>query len=375
MDEQRVRGILRRKSQNPNGEAAASDAPADSPTSWIRASHAQNDAAPSQRTSIPPELAPPSPRAPTDFDGLRSIGEMDPAEVAAMMAAFAPGRPTGPLRQGQRVRGAISRLTPTLAFVSVGIKSDASIDRAELKPDVVLGDLLDAYVVSVKDGEIRLSRSLGGDNTRALLDEAVESKIPVQGKVVSRNDAGFVVLLTGDVKAFCPNSQIDHQPEADLDLYVGRSLAFRVLDVRGREAKVSHRAIAEIDARAAADIAITTIVEGEVYDGVVTGIREFGAFVRIASGVEGLVRLPNLSKKRVESAASAVTEGQAVRVRVLQVDLERKRVDLGIRQVDDTDATMPADNQPRQRESLTTGGTFGTLGALLQDVRIPKKRK
>jgi small subunit ribosomal protein S1 len=369
MDEQRVRGFQRRKSQNPNGEGGV-DAIPESPTAWIR-----SDAPATPRAPIAPEAPPPAPRATTDFDGLRSIGEMDPAEVAAMMAAFAPAKHTGPLKPGQRVRGAISRLTPTLAFVSVGIKSDASIERAELKPEVALGDILDAYVVSVKDGEIRLSRSMGGDNTRALLDDAVESKIPVQGKVVSRNEAGFIVLLSGDVKAFCPNSQIDYQPEADLDAYIGRSLSFRVLDVRGREAKVSHRAIAEIEARAAADIAITTIVEGEIYDGVVTGIREFGAFVRISSGVEGLVRLPNLSKKRVESAASAVTEGQAVRVRVLQIDLDRKRVDLGIRQVEESDTTVAADNQPRRAEALTTGGTFGTLGALLQDVRVAKKRK
>ncbi|MDP2305317.1 MAG: S1 RNA-binding domain-containing protein [Pseudomonadota bacterium] len=375
MDEQRVRGILRRKTQNPNGDAAGGDAQPESPTSWIRSVHGQDESGASSRAPAAPELAPPSPRPATDLDGLRSIADMDPAEVAAMMAAFAPARPTGPLRQGQRIRGAISRLTPTLAFVSVGAKADASIDRAELKPDVAMGDLLDAYIVSMKDGDIRLSRSLGGDSTSALLDEAIESKIPVQGKVLSRNEAGFLVLLSGDVKAFCPNSQIDHQPEADLDAYIGRSLAFRVLDVRGREAKVSHRAVAEIEARAAADIAITTVVEGEVYDGVVTGIREFGAFVRITSGVEGLVRLPNLSKKRVESAASAVTEGQAVRVRVLQVDLARKRVDLGIRQVEENDTPMAADNQPRRQESLTTGGTFGTLGALLQDVRVPKKRK
>jgi len=373
MDDQRVRGILRRKSQRDNA-GSAPDAPRpdvleEAVTAWIR-----SESAPAPRAPVAPELDAPSPRAPTDFEGLKSVGEMDPAEVAAMMAAFAPARHTGPLRPGQRVRGAISRLTSTLAFVSVGAKSDASIERAELNPAVALGDVLDAYVVSVKDGDIRLSRSLGGDSTRALLDEAVENKIPVQGKVVSRNENGFIVLLSGDVKAYCPNSQIDHQPEADLDAYIGRSLSFRVLDTRGREAKVSHRAIAEIEARAVADAALGTVVEGEVYDGVVTGIREFGAFVRLASGVEGLVRLPNLSKKRVESAASAVTEGQAVRVRVLSVDLERKRVDLGIRQVEEADTSV-GDKQPRRAESLTTGGSFGTLGALLQDVRVAKKRK
>jgi small subunit ribosomal protein S1 len=298
---------------------------------------------------------------------------MDRAEIAAMLESFAPARRSGGLRQGQRVRGTITRLTPTLAFVSLGGKADASIDRVELAGDVAVGSPLDAYVVSTKDGEVRLARTLAGDATRALLDDAVEHRIPVQGKVESRNDAGFVVQLSGGVRGFCPASQIDHQPEADLDAYIGRSLMFRVLDVRGREAVVSHRAIAEIEAREAAERAIATLQEGEIHDGVVTGIREFGAFVRLSVGVEGLVRLPNLAKRRVSDATSVVQPGQAVRVKVLGVDLARKRVDLGIRQLEEGDA--PAPERRPSREELGTGGSFGTLGALLGGVKIAPGRK
>lgn len=365
MSEARERGFVRRKTQGAGPEA---DAQASVPAPARAETPVATKAAPA-----PAANAAPAPRAPTDFDGLREVAEMDRSEIAAMLEAFAPAKRSGGLRQGQRVRGTITRLTPSLAFVSLGGKADASIDRVELSGDVTVGSTLDAYVVSTKDGEVRLARTLAGDSTRALLDDAVEHKIPVQGKVESRNDAGFVVQLSGGVRAFCPASQIDHQPEADLDAYLGRSLMFRVLDVRGREAVVSHRAIAEIEAREAAERAIATVKEGEIHDGVVTGIREFGAFVRLSVGVEGLVRLPNLAKRRVSDAASVVQPGQAVRVKILGVDLARKRLDLGIRQLEEGDA--PAPERGPSREELTTGGSFGTLGALLGGVKISQKRK
>jgi small subunit ribosomal protein S1 len=298
---------------------------------------------------------------------------MDRAEIAAMLDAFAPARRGTGLRQGQRVRGVITRLTPSLAFVGVGGKADASIDRMDLEADVTVGSEVQAYVVSTKDGEIRLARTLGGDDTRALLDDAVEQRIPIQGRVESRNEHGFVVALSGGVRGFCPAAQIDHAPEADLDAYVGRTLTFRVLDVRGREAVVSHRAIAEIEAKEAADRALAQIKEGEIFDGTVTGIREFGAFVRIAPGLEGLVRLPNLARRRVTDVATAVQEGQAVRVKVLSIDLPRRRLDLGIRQVEEGDS--PGVERSARKEELTTGGSFGTFGALLGGVKVPTKRR
>lgn len=316
----------------------------------------------------PPAPATPRPRA--DLDDLRAIADIDRSEIAAMLDAFSPNRKGASLRQGQRVRGTLSRIGPAIAFVSLGGKADATIDCVELNADAVVGSIVEAYVVSTKDGEICLSRTIGGDNTRALLDDAVENQIPVQGKVVSRNEHGFEIALSGGVRAFCPGSQIDHAVEPDLDAYVGRSLSFRVLNVRGREAIVSHRAIAEIEARASSDRALSDMKEGEVYEGAVTSIREFGAFVRLENGVEGLVRLPNLTNKRVTDVASVLQPGQAVRVRVLAVDSARRRVDLGIRQLEAGDAPAVPRDAP-----MTTGGTFGTLGALLGGVRVSPRKK
>lgn len=348
------RGFRRRKpiAERSAGDAIASTAPSE-----------QGAAA------APPPPPPVEHRTPTDLDGLREVADMDRAEIAALMEAFAPSKKSA-VRQGQRVRGTITRLGASIAFVSLGGKADANIDRVELDADVVVGAVIDAYVVSTKDGEIRLARSIGGDNTSAMLDDAVENRIPVQGKIVSRNEHGFEVALSGGVRAFCPLSQIDHVVEPDLDTYIGRSLAFRVLNVRGREAVVSHRAIAEVEAKEASDRTLSEMKEGEIHEGTVTGIREFGAFVRLSNGVEGLVRLPNLANKRVSDASTVVQQGQAVRVRVLGVDTARRRLDLGIRQVEGGDAPAAARGEP-----MTTGGTFGTLAGLLADVRVAPKKK
>lgn len=321
---------------------------------------------------LPRRAEAPAPRVSTDLEGLQQIADMDRSEIAAMLDAFTPTRKGGGVREGQRVKGTISRLTPTLAFVAIGGKGDASIDRVELEATVAEGDPIEAYVVSMRDGEIRLARSIGGDATRSLLDEAVEGKIPVQGRVVSRNEHGFEVHLSGNVRAFCPISQMERNPvEEELDAWVGRTLSFRVIDNRGREPIVSHRAIAEAEAREAADKALLSMKEGEILDGTVTTIREFGAFVKLQNGVEGLVRLPNLARKRVTDPKAAVQEGQAVRVRVLGVDTARKRLDLGIRQVEEGDAPAAA----AERGPATTGGSFGTLGALLGAVKVPTRRK
>jgi ribosomal protein S1 len=158
----------------------------------------------------------------------------------------------------------------------------------------------------------------------------------------------------------------------DLEDFVGRSLTFHVIDVRGREAIVSRRAIAEAEAREGQARALASLREGDVYTGVVTGIRPFGAFVRILPGVEGLVHLSNLSTSRVSDPATVVKEGQEVRVRVLSIESARGRINLGIRQADESLSTERPAERADTPAAAPTG--FGLLGSLLQDVRIEARK-
>lgn len=319
-----------------------------------------------------PVTAPAVPRTPTDLEPLRRVAEMGRDEIAALMEEFAPRTRATRLRRGQRVKGRVTRIAAGTVFVDLGDKADASIERHELDADVNPGDTLEAYVVSLEEGEVRLTLSLGGDAVGEMLEEAKQNRIPVQGKVTGHNDHGFEVQLPGGVRGFCPASQMDVSGAvSDAAEWVGRSLSFRILDVRGREAVVSHRAIAEEEAREGASRALAALKEGDLLDGVVTSLREFGAFVRVAPGVEGLVHISNLSSKRVTNPAEVVKEGQEVRVKILAVDHARRRLNLGLKQAEMGVAAPAA----REGAGPSTSGanTFGTFGSLLTGVTVKKK--
>ena len=321
---------------------------------------------PAAPVALPPVAPPAPPRVPTDMEGLRAVGEMDPAEVRAMMEQFAPRRAQGALLRGQRVSGRVTRVTGSTVFVDLGDKSDASIDRIELDANVAVGQAIDAFVIDTKDGEVHLTKSLGGDATRELLDEAKANRIPIQGKVTGQNEHGFEVQLPGGVRAFCPLSQMEAGGASpDAEGWVGRTTQFLVIEARGRDAVVSRRSFAEEEQRTVKADAMSMLKEGEVYDGVVTSIREFGAFVKLPNGIEGLVHLSNLAQTRTTNASDVVTEGQAVRVRVLSVEPARSRVNLGIKQAEDSIPTL----------SKEARGGFGTLAAALQGVTVKAKKK
>ena len=305
------------------------------------------------------------------LDGLREGMDMDAAALDALMRGYLPPKGASLPRQGQRVRGTVSRVTADTVFVDLGHKADAAIDRVECEADVAPGSVVEAWVLNSKHGELRLTRTLAGADARDMLEEAARSRIPVQGKVASANDHGVSVVLAGGTRAFCPLSHLAPAgTTVDPAGLVGQTLAFHVLEVRGREAVVSHRAIAEEAARAAQAAAFATVQEGEVHEAVVVTIREFGAFVRLANGAEGLVHLSNLSRKRVEKVEDAVSVGQTVRVKVLKVDTARARLDLGMKQADDTGGA----DAPRGRTAdpaLRSGDpSLGSLGALLAGVTV-----
>jgi ribosomal protein S1 len=348
---------------------------------------AVQDTAP-DAAAAPPQPAPPAPTEPSvpnaaspafptrraSIDGLRDALDMDAAALDALMRGYMPQKGASLPRQGQRVRGTVSRVTSDTVFVDLGHKADAAIERIECDADVAPGSIVEAWVLNSKHGELRLTRSLAGADAREMLEEAAAARIPVQGKVVSANDHGVGVQLAGGTRAFCPLSHLAPAgTPVDTAALVGQTLAFHVLEVRGREAVVSHRAIAEEESRAAQAAAFATVQEGEVHEGTIVTIREFGAFVRLTNGAEGLVHLSNLARKRVEKVEDVVTVGQNVRVKVLKVDAARKRLDLGIKQADETGGA----DAPRGRTAdpaLRSGDpSLGSFGALLAGVNVRKR--
>jgi small subunit ribosomal protein S1 len=199
-------------------------------------------------------------------------------------------------REGQTLEGRIVAIGPEVAFVDVGGKGEASIDVEELKDEdgdieVAVGDRIQAMVVSTAGG-LQLSRKLArGAATDRQLEDAFRTGLPVEGKVENEVKGGYEVRISRQ-RAFCPFSQIDivrTEPAA----HIGKVYAFRIIEYKegGKNLIVSRRVLLEEEQRASAAAIRKSIVAGAVLTGRVASVREFGAFVDLGGGVQGLLHV------------------------------------------------------------------------------------
>jgi len=241
--------------------------------------------------------------------------------------------------KGETVEGTIVAIGVEVAFVNIGGKGEAEIEIAELKNadgalEVAVGDRIQAMVVSTEGG-LRLSRRLArGAATDRQLEDAFNSGLPVEGRIERDVKGGYEVRLGGQ-RAFCPFSQIDTIRGTDPAQHVGRVYAFRIIEYKegGRNLIVSRRALLEEEQRANAVEIRKTIVAGAVLTGRVTSVRDFGAFVDLGGGIQGLLHVSEMGWSRVSDTSQVVTPGQEVTVKVLRVDENTQRIALGLKQL------------------------------------------
>ena len=243
------------------------------------------------------------------------------------------------VEKGQTVNGTIVGIGHGVAFVNVGGKGEALIDVAELKDadgvlEVAVGDRIQAMVVST-DGGITLSRRLArGTATDRQLEDAFRAGLPVEGKIEQAVKGGYEVRIGGQ-RAFCPLSQIDIVRNTDPAQHIGRVYAFRIVEYKegGRSLILSRRALLEEEQLANAVEVRRSIVVGAVLTGRVTSVRDFGAFVDLGSGVQGLVHVSEMGWSRVSDTTEVVTPGQEITVKVLRVDTDTQKIALGLKQL------------------------------------------
>jgi small subunit ribosomal protein S1 len=266
-------------------------------------------------------------RQPFSTEGLEELVSMDSAAFEAAMEQ-ATAVATG-FEQGEEVSGLVVRLDGENAFIDLGGKSEARIATSELtEEEAVLGATVTARILRLREDGVVLSRQVKGGGLEAL-EAAMAAGIPVEGRVESRNSGGYIVRLSG-ARGFCPVSQIDRFPGRDLDRFVEQSLEFQVTEVRDREVVLSRRALQEADAAAAQEKFWATAKRGDVLEGVVTSVREYGAFVDLG-GVEGLIHKSELSWGHDDKPEDVLQRWEPVKVKVLEVDKKRKRVALSMR--------------------------------------------
>lgn len=250
---------------------------------------------------------------------LLALASMDPSELAALMDGAVR---TSRIEVGDRITGVVSRLGRDTIFVDMGHKAEGQLSLEEM-PEAKPGDAVEAYVLNVGEWGVSLSTKLTGQAASVFVEEAYESGIPVEGKVVSRNSGGFEVRV-GSLFAFCPISHIDRLPAEDLDVYVGQTMQFKVLET-GDKLVLSRREHQEEQLDLGA--AWNEIAEGQIKDGVIASVQDFGVFVDM-DGLQGLVHKSQLSWDQVDDPRRHFKRGQPLQVRVLEVDRDRRRLSL-----------------------------------------------
>ena len=227
-------------------------------------------------------------------------------------------------RVGEKVSATIFQLGAETAFATLPSKHEAMIELDELKDEEGIlrfgvGDVLEAYVIEAGAKGIYLSKSLPkGMATLEMLAEARVSGIPVEGLVLSVNKGGLEVAV-GDIRAFCPVSQIDVRFVENPERLVGERHLFKVIEVRGKKVVLSRRAVLEEELKARAAETRKSLAEGKVVKGKVTHLRDFGAFVDLG-GIEGMIPVSEISHVRVARPSDVLKAGDEVEVEVLRME-------------------------------------------------------
>ena len=240
------------------------------------------------------------------------------------------------LHMGDVVKGRILQIGDETVFVDVGSKGEALIERAELLDDqgnlkLGVGDEIEATVVRTGD-EVRLSyRLLQGVQARQGLAVAADTGLPVEGRVAAVIKGGYEVTVAG-LRAFCPFSQMELRRVDAPEAYVGRVLEFRIARYgeQGRNIVLTRRALLEEQAAAAAEETRKKIVVGAVLPGTVASLAAFGAFIDLG-GVQGLVPLSEISHSRLGRPTDHLHVGDAVAVKVLQIDEAKGKISLSLK--------------------------------------------
>ena len=264
-------------------------------------------------------------------------------DFAAMFEASAQARR---LERGQTIEGTVVALGAEVALVDVGAKSEAQIDIAELKDEdggleVSVGDRIQAVVVSTSGGIMLSRKGVRNAATQRELENAFRAGLAVEGRVESVNKGGYEVRIAR-ARAFCPLSQIDMVRTAEPAVHVGKTYTFRIIEYKdsGKSVVVSRRRQLEEEQQASADAVRTSIVAGAVLTGRVVSVRDFGAFVDLGGGIQGLLHVSEMRWSRVTTPGEVVAAGDQVTVKVLRVDEGTGRISLGLKQLQDDPWSM-----------------------------------
>ncbi len=240
------------------------------------------------------------------------------------------------LTKGDLKSGKILQISENYVYVDIGLKSEAKIDIAEFDKLPNEGDVVEVLITSQEDesGSLIVSKRLADrEKNSKEIEEAFAENKNLKGYVKSAVKAGFSVSI-GGFMAFCPYSQIDFRPSRDESTYIGNEYDFRIIKKTNRDIVVSRKVILDEIRDYSVNNFLANLKQGDVIQGKIKNIEKFGTFVEIAPGLDGFLAIPNMSWSKVSDVKSIISKNEERMFKVLNVDKEKQKVDLGIKQLD-----------------------------------------
>ena len=242
------------------------------------------------------------------------------------------------ITKGEIISGIVVSINNKDVVLNIGFKSDGLVSLSEFRdlPDLKIGDTVEVFVESQEDanGQLVLSRKRAKtQKSWELINEALEKDEIINGYVKSRTKGGLIVDIMG-VEAFLPGSQIDIKPIRDYDIYVGKTMEFKVVKINHefKNVVVSHKVLIEDDLESQKVEIVSKLEKGQVLEGTVKNITDFGVFIDLG-GVDGLLHITDISWGRIEHPREVLALDQKINVVVLDFDDDKKRIALGLKQL------------------------------------------
>ncbi len=289
-----------------------------------------------------PSAVKPAPAAPVaveedfDWDAYEKGDTMTAADKKALENVY--DNTLNAIKDKEVVEGTVISINKREVVVNVGYKSDGIVPMSEFRynPELKVGDKVEVYIESQEDkkGQLILShKQARATRSWDRVNEALESQEVVKGFVKCRTKGGMIVDIFG-IEAFLPGSQIDVKPIRDYDVFVNKTMEFKVIKINHefKNVVVSHKALIEAELENQKKEIIGKLQKGQVLEGTVKNITSYGVFIDLG-GVDGLIHITDLSWGRVTHPEEIVTLDQKINVVILDFDDEKKRIALGLKQL------------------------------------------
>lgn len=277
-----------------------------------------------------------APAADFDWEAYEKGDVVTKEEKAALTAQY--DNTLSKVKDKEVVMGTIISMNKREAVVNIGYKSDGIIPMSEFRynPDLKVGDQVEVFIENQEDkkGQLILShKAARAARSWDRVNEAFDNGEIIKGYIKCRTKGGMIVDVFG-IEAFLPGSQIDVKPIRDYDIFVGKTMEFKVVKINQefKNVVVSHKALIEAEIEKQKQEIISKLEKGQVLEGVVKNIASFGAFIDLG-GVDGLIHITDLSWGRVNDPSEVVQLDQKINVVILDFDDEKKRIALGLKQL------------------------------------------